>query len=325
MQMKIKQAPWLALAIAVVLLLLYGPAFKLLARQWWADPDYQHGLIAPFVIGLMLWMGRAAWRKEPLRPARLTGGAVIALALLLLYAGARGPIHFAQYTSLILMSLGLTLYMGGYGFLRYMFAPLAILALAVPLPTVVLNMISAPLQLFASQCAVFGMQAFDISLVREGNVIEMLPRGAIKPYKLEVVQACSGVRSLMSLVTMAFMLAYFTYPRAKAGPGGGGPPWWRQYGFWRSAVLVVAALPIAVLTNAFRVSGTGILSYYYGIEAAEGFFHSFSGAVTYTTAAVLLLALAWLLDRARRRSSGIVAGRRGAGAELSSSKVSKLA
>jgi exosortase/archaeosortase family protein len=142
-----------------------------------------------------------------------------------------------------------------------------------------------------------------------------MPLGATTPKKLAVVEACSGIRSLMTLVTLAVVYAYFTRPKTAATPVGdsakkmqNSPPGisltLRSFGFWRSLILVIAAVPIAILTNALRVSGTGVLAHYYGTRVADGFFHSFSGWVIYIVAALLLLATGWMLDRVGRFWSG---------------------
>jgi exosortase/archaeosortase family protein len=124
------------------------------------------------------------------------------------------------------------------------------------------------------------------------------PLNSFDTKKLEVVEACSGIRSLMTLVTLAVVFAYFTHPRSNDGSGKGGRfGWLRSYGFWRSSILVFSAVPIAILTNASRVSGTGILAHYYGTQVADGFFHSFSGWAIYIVAFLLLFGVGWILDR----------------------------
>jgi exosortase/archaeosortase family protein len=145
------------------------------------------------------------------------------------------------------------------------------------------------------------MSMFDIPVLRQGNVIELLPLGARETKKLEVVEACSGIRSLMTLLTLAVVFAYFTYPDSEDGNGNpkGRWSWLKSYAWWRSAIIVLSAVPIAILTNALRVSGTGVLSHYYGTEVADGFFHSFSGWVIYIVAFLLLFAVAWVIDRFR--------------------------
>jgi len=130
-----------------------------------------------------------------------------------------------------------------------------------------------------------------------------MPLNSTVTKKLEVVEACSGIRSLMTLLTLAVVFAYFTHPRRPDDQGGGMLAALKRYGTWRSAIIVLSAVPIAIITNAGRVSGTGILARYYGTEVADGFFHEFSGWVVYIAAFLLLFALGWLLDKfgARRK------------------------
>ncbi|MBA2339633.1 MAG: archaeosortase/exosortase family protein, partial [Pyrinomonadaceae bacterium] len=159
--------------------------------------------------------------------------------------------------------------------------------------------------------AVWAMRLVDIPVLREGNIIELMPLGSTKTKKLEVVEACSGIRSLMTLATLAVVFAYFTYPRPKDGDDGETKSfgWLSEWGFWRSVIIVLSAVPIAIFTNALRVSGTGVLSRYYGTEIADGFFHTFSGWALYIVAFILLFVVGWILDRA----AGVGRGRGGKG------------
>jgi len=198
-------------------------------------------------------------------------------------------------------------YFAGLGFLRLILVPLGLLILAIPIPAIVFNKIAFPLQLFASRCAVWSMSVLGIPVLRQGNVIELKPLNSFDTKKLEVVEACSGIRSLMTLVTLAVVFAYFTYPRSGDSNQPRGPfGWLRSYGFWRSAIIVCSAVPIAILTNASRVSGTGILSRYYGTQIADGFFHTFSGWAIYVVAFLLLFLVGWLLDRFFKPKTAVV-------------------
>lgn len=295
---------WQPLAIAAALAFTYATVLAKLGRDWWDDPNYSHGLLIPFVIGFILWVERKRLLSKPARPSFLWGGATVVLALLALWAGTAGAELYMQRMSLVLMLVGIVIYFWGFRFLRLMFAPLALLVLAVPIPAIVFNKIAFPLQLFASRCAVWAMRGFDIPVLRQGNVIEFLPLGARETRKLEVVEACSGIRSLMTLVTLAAVYAYFTYPTGDDPDYSGGQGRWmgalKQFGFWRSGVLVASAVPIAIITNAVRVSGTGLLARYYGTQVADGFFHTFSGWVIYIAASLLLFAVAWVFDLSSR-------------------------
>ena len=199
--------------VSAALVFLYWAMLGKLGFDWWNDPNYSHGLLIPFIIGYILWTERAQIENASRNPSLILGGAVIVLALFALWAGTAGSELFVQRMSLVLMLAGLTLYFWGWRILRLAFVPLLLLVLAIPIPTIVFNKIAFPLQLFASRCAVWAMRLFDISVLREGNVIELMPFGSTQTKKLEVVEACSGIRSLMTLVTLAVVYAYFTRPK----------------------------------------------------------------------------------------------------------------
>lgn len=289
------------LAISAALLFAYATVFAKLGHDWWTDENYSHGLLIPFIIVYILWSQRERFRRASRRPSMLWGLAAVLFALLALWAGTAGAELYLQRTSLVLMLAGTVLYFWGFRLLRLLLVPLFLLLLAIPIPAIIFNKIAFPLQLFASRCAVWAMTLFDIPVLREGNVIELMPLGAHETKKLEVVEACSGIRSLMTLVTLAVVFAYFTYPRSGNSGEGPKPPssssWLKSYGFWRSTIIVLSAVPIAIFTNALRVSGTGVLARYYGTKIADGFFHSFSGWVIYVVAFLMLFGVGWVLDR----------------------------
>ena len=306
------QRVWKPLVIAGAVAFAYYGALARLGRFWWEDENYSHGLLIPFVIGYILWAERGRLAALPERPRVWWGAAAVAAALLTLWVGTAGAELFTQRTSLVLLLAGLAVYFRGWRLLRAVSVPLLLLLLAIPIPTIVFNKVAFPLQLFASQCAVWAMRAFDIPVLREGNVIELYPLGSTTTKRLEVVEACSGIRSLMTLVTLAVVFAYFTTPTDEGGTGG------RRFELFRAArsvLIVLAAVPIAIVTNAARVSGTGVLARYYGTEVADGFFHEFSGWVIYIVAFLLLFAFGWLLDRFNPSRGGRPGGEGGVKAE----------
>jgi exosortase len=299
---------WRVLAVSLALVFTYAIVLSKLGRTWWADENYSHGLLIPLIIAYILWTQRGRLARERVRPSSLWGGAAVFLALLALWAGTAGAELFTQRVSLVLILAGIVIYFWGFSILRLVLVPLGLLMLAIPIPAIIFNKVAFPLQLFASRCAVWSMGLFNIPVLRQGNVIEFLPLGARETRKLEVVEACSGIRSLMTLVTLAVVFAYFTHPRPDGSVGGprrGGVQRLKTYGFWRSAVIILSAVPIAIFTNALRVSGTGVLAHYYGTEVADGFFHSFSGWVIYVVAFLMLFGVGWLLDRFRPSSHRI--------------------
>ena len=285
---------WKPLLVAAAVAFAYWGVLARLGRFWWEDENYSHGLLMPFVVGYILWAEREKLASAAGRPRAAWGAAAVVAALLALWVGTAGAELFTQRMSLVLLLAGVCVYFRGWRLLRAVFVPLLLLALAVPIPSIVFNKIAFPLQLFASQCAVFVMRALNITVLREGNVIELYPLGSLTTKKLEVVEACSGIRSLMTLVTLAVVFAYFTSPSDEGGAGGRRLA---RYRILRAVLIVLAAIPIAIVTNAARVSGTGVLARYYGTQVADGFFHEFSGWVIYIAAFLLLFAFGWLLER----------------------------
>jgi exosortase len=298
---------------------VYFTVLLKLGGDWWNDENYSHGLLIPFVIGYILWLERKRLSEAGTQPAARWGAIGVGFSWLLLWAGTAGAELFAQRISLVVMLASVAVYFWGFRLLRLIAVPLSLFILSIPIPQIIFNRIAFPLQLFASRCAVAAMSFFSIPVLRQGNVIELMPLGASEPKRLAVVEACSGIRSLMTLVTLALVYAYFTKPKSDRGNGSDddnatpkemrtrglrsqhkGIAFLKSFTFWRSLILVVAAVPIAILTNALRVSGTGVLAHYYGTRLADGFFHSFSGWVIYLAAAVLLFATGWVLDRFAR-------------------------
>ena len=299
MSVAIQEKFYKPVAIAAALAFVYFAVLMKLGRDWWLDENYSHGLLVPFIIGFIVWQERKRFTEQQRTSALWIGVVCVSFALLALWAGTAGAELFVQRASLLLMLAGIVIYFFGFRIIQVVAVPMLLLALAIPIPQIIFNKIAFPLQLFASKCAVAAMSFFEIPVLRQGNVIELMPLGATEPKRLAVVEACSGIRSLMTLVTLAVVYAYFTRPNRSAGdpPAAGQPPAYRTFGFWRSVILIVSAVPIAILTNAARVSGTGVLAHYYGTKVADGFFHSFSGWVIYLVAAALLFATGWTLDR----------------------------
>jgi exosortase len=288
------------LAIAAALAFVYFTVLAKLGRDWWSDENYSHGLLVPFVIGYILWHERKRLAAAQIQPHVWLGVAGVGVSVAMLWAGVAGAELFVQRMSIVVMLASVATYFWGFRLLRLLAVPVFLFVLSIPIPQIVFNKIAFPLQIFASRCAVSAMQLFDISVLRQGNVIELMPLGAREPKRLAVVEACSGIRSLMTLVTLAVVYAYFTGPRKKGGHGDDSNGSRSRWAIWRAVILVIAAVPIAILTNALRVSGTGVLAHYYGTRVADGFFHTFSGWVIYVAAALLLFATGWALDRLAR-------------------------
>ena len=254
-----------ALVLAGGVLLLYWGILMSLGRQWASDDNYSHGFFVLPLAAFFVWERRAALRLAPARPSWL-GLAVIAFSLLLLVAGRLGAELFLTRISLIGVLAGITLFVWGWAHLRIVAFPIAFLLLMVPPPAIIFNKLAFPLQLLASQVGETVIAAAGIPVVREGNVLQLPTRD------LEVAEACSGIRSLVSLVMLAVVLGYFTERRNGA-----------------HVLIALAAVPIAIAANAARVAGTGLASELVSPAAADGFFHSFSGWLMFVVAFAALM------------------------------------
>jgi len=259
----------------IVLLLLvaylYAEVIPRLVGQWWNDPNFSHGFFVPIFSGMLVWQKRAKLAAMPLAPSWF-GLVVIAGALATLVVGVLGAELFLSRTSLILLLCGLVIQFFGWAHLRSMTFPLAFLLLMVPIPAIIFNQIAFPLQLLASQMASWLLPLLGVPALRLGNVIHL------PVMTLEVVEACSGIRSLVSLGTLAIIYGYLLEP---------------SYG--KRVALGLASIPIAVAANAMRVVGTGLLGEYWEPEKAQGFFHAFSGWVIFVLSLLMFFALHGLM------------------------------
>lgn len=264
-------------ALAVLLVGLYHEVLSYLAVQWYLDPNYSHGFLVPFVAAYFARERCDRVSRLAVRPS-LWGAALLGLGLSMLVLGSIGAELFLQRTSFIVVLMGLVLLLLGPEQLRVLLFPIAFLLFMVPLPAIVVNTAAFPLQLLAAKTATFCLLNAGIPVLREGNVI------VLAGTTLEVAEACSGIRSLQTLMALGTVYAYFT-----------------QDAVWRRWALVLLSIPIAIVANAFRVTGTGLLAQYFGMEAAKGFYHSFSGWLIFVLAFVLLMGSSALLARMGRR------------------------
>jgi exosortase len=261
-----------AIVIAGLVGALYGPVLIRMVVQWWQDPDYSHGFVVPIFAGYVLYLRRRALRQVPLEPNNI-GFLLLLGAIGLLLVGTLGAELFVSRTSLLLLLAGIVLFFAGWMMLRAVSFPLIFLGLMIPLPALIYNQVTFPLQLLASRLASTCIELLGIPVLREGNVL-VLPN-----YSLEVVEACSGIRSLMSLIALALAYGYFVERR-----------------LWARTALVALMLPIAVASNALRVVGAGVLTYFWGPHSAEGFFHLFQGWLIFVSAVLCMLLVHWLLS-----------------------------
>lgn len=254
-----------ATALVASIAVLYAPVFKLLAWQWWTDPNWSHGFLVPAFSIFLLWRERRRLREIPVRGSYLglagVGGAVALLILASLAAEL-----FSARCSFVLLLASLVLYLKGWRMLRAVAFPLGYLLLMIPWPGIIYAQVTLPLQFLASRWAAVALAWVHVPVLREGNLL------ILSNYTLEVAQACSGIRSLVSLFTIAIAYAYLAESRMGL-----------------RFLLVALMLPIAVVSNAFRIFGTGVLTSQVSPRLAQGFFHEFSGWLIFLTATALML------------------------------------
>ncbi len=293
---------WKPFLIAAALGFLFAGVLAKLGLDWWTDENYSHGLLVPFVIGFIVWSEFGAVKRAAEKPRVVFGFSIIFFALFLLFAGTLGAELFIQRISFVVILVGIVVYFFGARILQLLVVPFALLLFAIPIPQIVFNKIAFPLQIYASQIAVWGIRLFEIPTVRKGNVFEILPQGASATIALEVVEACSGIRSLMTLVSLALILAYFTRTK-NHDANNGWKAFFKSFDFWRTVLLMFSAIPIAVFTNSARVTLTGVATYYYGKKALTPFWHDLSGWLVYLAALVLLIGINFILISLRKKIS----------------------
>lgn len=271
---------WLPLIfLAAVCGALYAGIFARLFQDWMHDPNYSHGILVPLFSGYLVWRIRHRLGRLPIQPS-WWGLCGIAGALAVLVVGQLGAELFLTRSSFILLLGGIVLNFFGWRWLRALLFPLLFLFLMIPIPALLFDQISIPLQFFSSHVASSLLTVLGVPVLRAGNIIRL------PTMTLEVAQACSGIRSLISLIALAIIYGYFLEPS-----------------LWRRVVLVAAAVPIAVLANAVRITGTGMLVEYWSPEWATGFFHAFSGWLVFVAALLLLFAFHGLLRLPSSRAS----------------------
>lgn len=262
------RAIWIQLSLLfVVVAALYFRVLGGLIDQWINDPNYSHGFLVPFFSAWVVWKSWRAISQVPRSP-HWSGLLISACSMGILCLGVLGAENFLARTSFLFLIAGLIVYFFGWACFRAVLFPWAVLFLAVPIPAIILNKIAFPLQFLASRLASGMLALLGVPVLREGNVIHL------PSLTLDVVEACSGIRSLVSLITLSVFYGYLFEP-----------------GLSRRLILIFSAIPIAVFANGLRIMGSGMLGEYVNPSLAEGFFHSFSGWLIFVLSLLLLFLL----------------------------------
>jgi eight transmembrane protein EpsH (proposed exosortase) len=261
---------------AVLLLVwaaVFSPVVPAMVGTWLNHSDNSHALLVPLIAMYFVWI-----KREELGRIEISGSAVgglfLAGTLVVYLVSFVGGIAVFARLMIVFSLFGLLWSCMGWQVVRVLVFPLGFLVFMVPVPDSVLGMVSFPLQLLATKIAAGVIQFCSIPVYREGNMLYFAHA------QLEVAEACSGIRSIMSLTMLSVIFAHLS-----------------GNGWWRKALLIFSAIPIAMLANILRVSGTGILAHFFGNKVARGFLHEFSGLAIFVFGLVLLFLVFNLLNR----------------------------
>jgi exosortase len=259
--------------LLLAFLALYYPFIQTLVRDWDTNDNYSQGYFIPFVSAFMIWWVRDELAAIELRPSTW-GIALIVLGLLQLFIAKVGSEYFLQRTSMIVVLFGISFFLFGKRWTRAVWLPLVYLIFMIPLPAIIWNRIAFPMQLFASALTEDVVRSIGIPILREGNVLHLAQTS------LEVVDACSGLRSLVNILGLAVGLGFLMNKET-----------------WKRWALFLAAFPIAIIVNIIRLSATAVLASRYGGDVARGFLHDFSGWLVFVAGIALLIGVQGLLSK----------------------------
>lgn len=264
---------WQLAILGVLCVWLYGPMLAHLVGQWWDDPNFSHGFFVPLFSVFVVWQERARLARQSPDPS-WSGLLVLGFAACVLMVGQLGAELYLARFSLLLVLAGLIVLFLGWNFFRAILFPWAFLILMIPIPAIIFNQITFPLQLLASSLATATLRMFGVPVLRDGNLI-VLPQ-----ITLEVAEACSGIRSLMSLVTVAVIYGFLAEKR-----------------LWVRWLLVIFSVPIAVAANSIRIIGTGMAEQYWSVNKADGVSHASWGWFIFVISLFMLYALHGLIRK----------------------------
>lgn len=260
---------------------IYYYGIDRLLHNWFTKEEYSHGIFIPVLSLFLIWQKRDVLARIPTQ-ASWHGVWLTTLGIVIYFLGEISAITAITQFSLVMVLAGLTLSVTGWSYFRHIWIAFLFLIFTIPLPQVIYQDISQLSQLVSSSLGVVIIRLFDISVYLEGNVIDL---GSMK---LQVVEACSGLRYLFPLMSLAFISAYF----------------YRDV-MWKRALIFLSSIPIAVLLNSLRIGLIGVTVEYWGREAAEGLLHDFEGWAMFMACMSVMVAEMWLLTRVGRHKKSL--------------------
>ncbi len=260
-----------------ILVLLWGvifyPLYPELIRDWLGDSDNSHAFIVPLIALYFVWNRKKMLHSLPVATSAW-GGVLLAASLFVYIVSSVGGIAFPARVAMVASLFGLVWFCLGNEYIQKLAFPISFLLFMIPVPNSLISMASLPLQLMATRISAQLISCLSIPVYREGNMLYFVQT------QLEVAEACSGIRSIMSLTMISFIFCFLS-----------------RDGWLKKSILVVSALPIAIMANIFRVAGTGVLAHFYGDKVARGFLHEFSGIAIFAFGFTLLFCVFIVLNR----------------------------
>jgi len=271
---------WVKISILLTLwFVVFYPLYPKLIGAWIYDSDNSHGILVPLISLYMIYH-----KRDNLRSIEISNsgwGAIILIISMGIYClSFVGEVLFISRSMIIFSLIGVVLYNLGKGFLKELAFPLLFLLFMIPVPESIQGLVAFPLQLFVTKISAYALQLLSIPAYREGNMIYFAET------QLEIAEACSGIRSIVSLTLLGVVLAYFS-----------------DKGVARKAVMIASAIPLALCANAMRVFGTGIIAHLYGAKYARGFLHEFSGIAIFFLGFILMFLEYLLVNRPGKKQT----------------------
>lgn len=264
--------------LAVLLLAAYFQVIIGLVSDWWTDPNYSHGFLVPPIALFLIWKKRN--QLKAIEKEKSHSGFIIFLVGLFIYImGTAGVEYSSVRFSLVTVIFGLVLYFFGKEFMKQIWFGIIFLLFMIPIPYVIYYALAFPMQMLSTKVSVFALHLVGVPALREGNII-YLPGD----YALEVAEACSGLRSLVSLLALGALLAYLL-----------------QKSKIKQVILFLSTVPIAIVANFFRVFVTAVGAYAISIKLAENFLHEVSGIFVFLVSTFLLLGVSLVLSMLGRK------------------------
>jgi exosortase len=262
-----------ALLLSALVGAMYAPVLRSMAQQWWNDSNYGHALLVPVFVACILWRERPRWSAVPVRGSD-AGLPIMLSAVGILILGMLAAEFFTTRISLLFLICGLIVFLAGWKLLWSIAFPIGYLVFMIPLPALVYYQLTFPLQLWASRLGARGLVMLGVQTLRQGNLL-ILPNAT-----LEVVEACSGVRSLLSLLAVVVAYGYLA-----------------EKSVWKRFLLAALTIPTVILSNGLRLVATGVLSFKYGAQVNSNSVHTVLGLTFFLLAFLSIFLVHRLLGR----------------------------